>query len=161
MDLFARFQSRFAKVVTLPALLLLSGLAQGQEASKPAKEKAATEFKAEGDWKASAATHAGIELGGPFLTNMTLKIKGDQFDLVAGPIKEKGKAEFTTDAKPVKMKITADDGNNKGKSLFAICEQIGPDQIKVCYSLKGKEYPKAFESTEENKALLVIYDRVK
>lgn len=136
-------------------------VAFSQEAAKPAKEKTTTALKMDGDWKASAATHAGIELGGPFLTNMTLKIKGDQFDLQAGPLKEKGKAEITADAKPVKLKLTATEGNNQGKNLLAICEQAGPDQLKVCYTLRGKEYPKAFESTEENKALLVTYERVK
>jgi len=115
----------------------------------------------EGEWKAAAATHAGIELGGPFLTNMTLKIKGDQFDLQAGPLKEKGNVDITAESKPVKLKLTATDGNNKGKTLLAICEQSGPDQLKICYTLKGKEYPKVFESTEDNKALLVTYERVK
>ena len=153
-------------------LILLGGIVSGagvfpingvraQETVKPAQGKAPASLKAEGEWKASAATHAGIELGGPFLTNMTLKIKGDQFDLQAGPLKEKGKAEITADAKPVKLKLTATEGNNQGKNLLAICEQAGPDQLKVCYTLRGKEYPKAFESTEDNKALLVTYERVK
>lgn len=153
-------------------LILLGGMAswfgvwtpaavRAQEAVKPSREKVPPSLKIEGDWKASAATHAGIELGAPFLTNMTLKIKGDQFDLQAGPLKEKGKAEFTADSKPVKLKLTATEGNNQGKNLFAICEQTGPDQLKVCYTLKGKEYPKAFESTEDNKALLITYERVK
>jgi len=137
-----------------------SALAAQPQNGSPEKPAAAV-TKMEGEWKAAAATHAGIELGGPFLTNMTLKIKGDQFDLQAGPLKEKGKAEFTPDAKPVKLKLTATDGNNKGKTLLAICEQSGPDQLKICYTLKGKEYPKAFESTEDNKALLVTYERVK
>lgn len=161
MGLFAFAPIRFVKLFTLPALLFLVGPAHGQETAKPAKEKATAELKAEGDWKASAATNAGIELGGPFLTNITLKIQGDKFDLQAGPYKGKGKAEFTKDAKPIKMKLTVTEGANEGKNLFAICEQMGPDQIKICYTLKGKEYPKAFESTEENRALLVIYERVK
>jgi uncharacterized protein (TIGR03067 family) len=142
--------------------LVFNGPAMAVQPQNGATEKpAAAAGKMEGDWKATAATHAGIELGGPFLTNMTLKIKGDQFDLQAGPLKEKGKAEFTPDAKPVKLKLTATDGNNKGKNLLAICEQSGPDQLKICYTLKGKEYPKAFESTEDNKALLITYERVK
>lgn len=145
----------------LIGLALHSPAWAAQPQSGSTEKPAAAASKMEGDWKATAATHAGIELGGPFLTNMTLKIKGDQFDLQAGPIKEKGKAEFTPDAKPLKLKLTATDGNNKGKNLLAICEQPSPDQLKICYTLKGKEYPKAFESTEDNKALLVTYERVK
>jgi uncharacterized protein (TIGR03067 family) len=73
---------------------------------------------------------------------------------------ENGTYTVDTSKKPVRMVITATDGPNKGKKILAITE-VSDDMMKVCYDVEGKEYPTKFESTKDNKYLLVVYKKQK
>lgn len=157
------FPKRFAMGSALATVIL--GLTMLPDnfglAQEPKTGPSKTTPKTDGNWKAKEATLNGMELGAPFLMAITLQLKGDQYEVKVGAKIDKGKCEILTDSKPNRMKITGSEGPNEGKSIWAIFEQTNPDQLKVCYNLKKKEYPKAFESTQENGEFLVIYERVK
>ena len=58
-----------------------------------------------------------------------------------------------------------DDGHhggrpNKGKTILAIYELTG-DTLKVCYDVSVAVRPVKFESTDENKLVLIVYKKKK
>jgi uncharacterized protein (TIGR03067 family) len=75
---------------------------------------------------------------------------------------EKDEGAFTVDltTAPKSMVIKPTGGPGKDKVLKAIYKLDG-DSFTVCYDMDGKEAPKKFESTAENKFLLVEYKRKK
>src|SRR6266571_2105623 len=73
---------------------------------------------------------------------------------------ESGTFKFDAAKTPKTMDIMVGDGPNKDKTLLTIYDLTG-DTLKVCYSLDGKTRPDKFESTGENKYLLIVYKRKK
>lgn len=159
---------RFGLGAAFTSLILAWGIlpisySQGQGPQNgPSNEPTMSMPGTDGNWKAKEAMLNGKPLGAPFLANTTLQLKGNHYEVKIGTKTDKGKCEIFTDTKPYRMKITGGEGSpNQGRSIGAIFEQKNPDELKVCYNLKLQEYPKAFESTEENGAFLATYERVK
>jgi len=132
------------------SLLMLPGLARADE-PKDAK----------GVWVPTEMKVAGQEAPADQLSAIKLTVGDGKYKV---EINKEGAEEgtYTVDSTktPARMAITAGDGPNKGKKLLAIFELSG-DTMKVCYDTDGKEYPKEFKSTTENKYLLIVYKKQK
>jgi uncharacterized protein (TIGR03067 family) len=122
-------------------------------------DAAADEWKKlAGTWKVDAATLNGEDATAA-LKSAVLTIEEGKYKLLLGNT-DTGTLVIEPSKNPKSMTVKGTDGPNKGKSFPAIYE-IDGDMLKVCYALDGKEAPKEFKSTAENKTLLVTYKRDK
>jgi uncharacterized protein (TIGR03067 family) len=138
------------------AVTVLAFVAPVVADDKADKEK---EYKAlKGDWKTEKATMAGTDAT-TTLKDLELSILDDgRYASKLGDQKDEGKFTFDPKTEPKSMVINPDKG--QVKELKAIYKLDG-DTLTVCYDRTGKETPKKFESTAENKLLLVEYKRKK
>jgi len=142
--------------VYVVAVVLFACVAPATADDKADKEK---EYKAlKGEWKTEKATMAGSDATAT-LKDLELSILDDgRYASKLGDQKDEGKFTFDPKAEPKSMVINPDKG--QVKELKAIYKLDG-DTLTVCYDRSGKETPKKFESTAENKLLLVEYKRKK
>jgi uncharacterized protein (TIGR03067 family) len=140
-------------LVAMAALLLF---VPARADDKADKEK---EYKAlKGDWKLEKGTLAGNDAT-TTLKELELTILDDgKYTSKLGDQKDEGKFTFDPKAEPKSMVINPNAG--QVKELKAIYKLDG-DTLTICYDRTGKETPKKFESTAENKLLLVEYKRKK
>lgn len=89
-----------------------------------------------------------------------LTLTDGKYEVDFGGQVSKGTIALGLDKKPKTMDIEELEGANKGKMIVAIYELDG-DTLKVCYSLEGKDRPKAFESKKDTQTLYVVYKRKK
>jgi uncharacterized protein (TIGR03067 family) len=115
----------------------------------------------DGQWKASSALLAGAPFPPEVTSTISLRIAGDQYEVLVGNNPDKGRCTVDESQTPHQMTIIGNEGPNAGKTILAICELPGPDEFRVCYDLSGSGFPGSFESTAENKYFLVTYIRDK
>jgi uncharacterized protein (TIGR03067 family) len=115
--------------------------------------------KLAGTWKVDAATFNGDDATALF-KEAVLTIEEGKYKVAFGGMNDVGTLALDPAKKPKEMTITGTDGPSKGKTMPAIYE-IDGDTLKVCYAIEGKDAPKEFKSTAENKTLLVTYKRDK
>ena len=143
---------------TLTFLALVAPAAAADDKADKAK---ADEYKAlKSGWKIEKATLAGNDAMG-ILKDLDFTIHDDgKYTAKHGEQKDEG--AFTVDlaTTPKSMVIKPTGGPGKDKVLKAIYKLDG-DSLVICYDMDGKETPKKFESTAENKFLLVEYKRKK
>ncbi len=120
-----------------------------------------TAVSSEGSWAATSATLAGTAFPEAVTKSITLKISGEQYEVLVGGQSDKGTCTVDRDGIPNKMTITGAEGPNAGKTLLALCDFPDQDHMRVCYDMKGTTFPETFESTPENGCFLVIYERQK
>jgi uncharacterized protein (TIGR03067 family) len=139
-------------VATVSVLALVSPLAADDKAK-------AEEYKVlKGNWKSEKATMAGNDAT-TTLKDLELTILDDgKYTSKLGEQKDEGTFTFDPSGEPKSMVIKPNAG--PVKELKAIYKLDG-DTLTVCYDRAGKETPKKFESTAENKFLLVEYKRKK
>jgi uncharacterized protein (TIGR03067 family) len=128
--------------------------------STPADDKViADEFKAlKGDWTVEKAVSKGSAFD--LIKDLVLTIDEGKYATKLGGLKDAGTLTLDPSATPKSMVIKPTEGPLKGKVLNAIYKLDG-DNLTLCYNTEGKEAPKKFESTAENKFLLVDYKRKK
>jgi uncharacterized protein (TIGR03067 family) len=115
--------------------------------------------KLAGTWKVDMATFNGDDSTALF-KDTVLTLEEGKYKVAFAKMNDVGTITLDPDKKPKQMTITGTDGPSKGKTLPAIYEVDG-DTLKVCYATEGKDPPKEFKSTAENKTLLVTYRRDK
>jgi len=140
-----------AGLVALMIAVVVSPIARGDATPDDWKILAGT-------WKVDGATLNGDDATAA-LKAAVLTIEQGKYKLLLGNT-DSGTLTIDPDKKPRSMTITGTEGPNKGKTFPAIYE-IDGDSLKICYALNGKEAPKEFKSTAENKTLLVTYKRDK
>ena len=112
-----------------------------------------------GTWVPTEGQLNGEKLPEDFLKSIKLVIAADnKYSATAGEQTETGTFKVDDAKKPTTMDIVPGDGPKKGETVLAIYEMKG-DTMKVCYSLEGKERPKEFTSTADNKHLVFVYKR--
>jgi uncharacterized protein (TIGR03067 family) len=62
---------------------------------------------------------------------------------------------------PHEMHWTREVGPSVGKTMKAVYEFMGPDQIRFCFDPSGKETPKEFKTKEGSGHVLHVWKRVK
>jgi|SRR6266568_1553082 len=146
-------------VFALAAGLMLAPLALADEPKSKDKEQLALPQE-NGTWIPTDGMSAGKKLPDNFLTSVKLLLNNGKYTVVVGEDKEEGTYKVDTGKSPHPIDIEATMGPNKGKKIPAIVEIKG-DTMRVCYNVDGKERPKDFTSTEENKFLIISYKRAK
>lgn len=140
------------------AILTLAAIAGATTAVRA--DATADEWKQlSGTWKVAAATFNGDDATDLF-KQAVLTIEKGKYTVDFGGMTDAGTLTVEPGKKPKQMRITGVEGPNKDKTMPAIYE-INGDTLKVCYTIDGKEPPKEFKSTAENKTLLVTYQREK
>jgi uncharacterized protein (TIGR03067 family) len=94
------------------------------------------------------------------IKDLVLTIDEGKYATKLGGLKDADSLTLDPSATPKSMVIKPTEGPLKGKALKAIYKLDG-DNLTICYDAEGKEAPKKFESTAENKFLLVEYKRKK
>src|SRR5262245_7584929 len=112
-----------------------------------------------GNWKVETATLNGADAT-TGLKSFVLTIEEGKYKLDFGGMTDAGTLTLEPGKKPKLITITGADGPNKGKTIPAMYVVDG-DSLKICYTIDGKEPPREFRSTAENKTLLVNYKRDK
>jgi uncharacterized protein (TIGR03067 family) len=113
-----------------------------------------------GEWSV-----ASMELGGKKLPEQAVKaiklINKDGEYVVKAESDDKGTVTVDAGKTPKQMTIKGVDGPNKGKTMLCIYELKG-DELKVCYDMSGREFPKEFKS-EAGKltSMLAVYKKSK
>ena len=134
--------------------------------TKKAAEKPKVEvedFQFDGIWKPKGAMLSGVLLPPPALKAITLKIEKGKYEVTAQGEEHEDKGTYTIDetVTPKRMTIKSTSGPNKGKTILAIYEIKGPDAMRVCYDLSGKEFPKEFKAPKGTETYLAGYRRQK
>jgi uncharacterized protein (TIGR03067 family) len=117
-----------------------------------------TDFK--GTWIPSEGMAEGKKLPDNFLSSTKLMLQEGKYSVVVGEEKEDGTYKVDESKKPATVDITPTTGMNKGKTIPAIIEVRG-DTMRVCYNTMGQDRPKDFNSTAENKFVMMVYKKQK
>ena len=111
-------------------------------------------------WKPTEGKNAGTPFPKDELDAITLLLTDGKYQVKHLGQDEGGTFKIDATKTPKTMDITAVEGQNKGKTVLAIYELSG-DTLKVCYDAKGGPRPAMFESTADNKLVLVVYKKKK
>ena len=130
-----------------------------------AEDKPAGEPEAktrQGVWRPIAAVLGGARLPNDVLKTITLKISGENYEVIVEgePESDKGTVAVDNTTTPKRMTIKGVQGPNKGKTFLAIWEMKDDRSMRVCYDLAGKEFPKEFKAPKGTSFYLVGYRRM-
>ena len=121
----------------------------------------ADEFQAlKSEWTVAKATLGGNNIF-ESLKVLQFTIHDDgKYTAKLGEMKDEGAFTLDVSATPKSMIIKPTGGPSKDKTLKGIY-QLDGNMLTICYDMEGKVTPMKFESTAENKFLLVEYKRKK
>jgi len=112
----------------------------------------------EGTWKVASMKRGGEEAPAEFTKEITVEIKGNTLMLTIGK-EEKKSATLVVDPaqKPVSIDMTPKDGPDAGKQMLGVVS-VDKDGVTMVWSddKAGKNRPKDFTSTKENKNYLLV-----
>lgn len=114
----------------------------------------------QGTWNIQSAELSGNPFPPEVSKSIKLTIEGNNYTVVAGGNSDKGTCKLNPDVTPKTLEITGVEGPNKGKTILAIYE-VKEGELKVCYDLSGKEFPKEFKSLNGTQLFLVSYTKEK
>lgn len=138
--------------------LLLAPLALAEEPKKTSTQ--AQDKEMSGTWVPTEGMMEGQKLTDNQLNTIKLLLNEGKYTAVVGEGKEEGTYKLDTSKTPFVLDIEPTMGPNKGKKIPAIVEVKG-DTMRVCYNLAGADRPKDFNSTAENKYVIMTYRREK
>jgi len=108
----------------------------------------------QGDWVPVELVANGEKLSDDALSNIKLKIKGNEYFLETNDGQNQGTFKLQGTANPRLMDVTTSDS----AQLPAIYEVSG-GTFKVCYAVNGTSRPTEFKSTEGSDHVLAVYKR--
>jgi uncharacterized protein (TIGR03067 family) len=121
--------------------------------------------KLQGAWTISKITFDGGEVPADVVSKLRFEVKGDQWAVKGDDdvVEEYGKATVKLDAtaKPQLIDFHVGEGSNKDADIEGIYEWTGPDEIKICAKVIGKERPTEFASPEDSRTVLMVLMRQK
>jgi uncharacterized protein (TIGR03067 family) len=110
----------------------------------------------QGEWAPVEVVVNGEKAPDERLTNLKLKIKGNQYTLEMGDGTSQGSFKLKEGTSPKTMDVTTDSGDE----LTALYE-ISGDTLKICYGMGGADRPTELKSTAGSNHVLTIYKRKK
>ena len=115
--------------------------------------------KLNGEWAVASMEMMGKQMPAEAVKKIRL-INTDGEYLVRAESDDKGSVSVDAAKSPKQMTIKGSDGPNKGKTLLAIYE-LKEDELKICYDLSGKEFPKEFKTEPGKLLMMAVYKKVK
>jgi uncharacterized protein (TIGR03067 family) len=137
---------------TLCALVAVAGLAA-------AEEKKFDAAKMEGKWKMVSGTKAGDKLEGKSLEG-DVTIDKEKFTIKGGDMTHVMAFKLDTSKSPIQIDMEGKEGPAKGFTAEGII-QLDGDKLTLAYALPEGKRPEKFESTKDNKAMVIVMERVK
>ena len=116
--------------------------------------------KLEGSWTMVSGEEDGTPLAADVVKAARLTIAGDQHDVTVGANTFKGTHKLDPGQKPKAIDASDTEGPFKGKTKPGIYETDG-DTFKICFSIKGDDRPKAFDSKAGSGNLVHIWKKKK
>ena len=154
---------RTTSLVTVLLSVLVTGVLTAQTVSDqtlvPKTDHDWTTWNA--TWQPKTGKFNGRDIPTAQIEPIILTIESGVFRIDTPGFQEKGKLVFgqTTSAnEPQTLDVVIEQGPNAGTTLKAICK-LTDDKLTICYAMDSGQRPTVFESTEENKALLLEYER--
>lgn len=123
--------------------LVTAALLVGADKRQDALQQEYAKFQ--GTWRFVSIEAEGAKSEEADFKDARLIIKGNTFQMPAGPERVAGTFKLDPTQKPKTIDVTFADGPEKGKTALGIYELTG-DTYKVCIGLVGKERPKEFVS---------------
>lgn len=114
----------------------------------------------QGTWVIQSAELSGNPFPPELSKSIQLKIEGDNYVVTSMGKADKGTCKLNPTVTPKTLEMTGVEGPNAGKTILAIYE-VKEGELKVCYDLSGKEFPKEFKSVNGTLLFLVTYTREK
>ena len=108
-----------------------------------------------GDWMITDGMFAGEKVPKDALDSMSLKMTRNSFDAKSGETMSKGKLTNQASSQPPQLVFKIDSGTDVGREIKAIYEFKG-SILKIAFS-QSEEYPSGFDSTADNKILVLSY----
>jgi uncharacterized protein (TIGR03067 family) len=123
----------------------------------------AAEGNVDGVWKPSSAVMGGQALPPQFLAAVTLKITGENYEMlmVGGPGAERGTQVVDRSVTPHRITIKCTEGPSAGTTTLAIFEFVDADTMRVCSDMAGGTFPAEFASPAGTQLFLITYVRQK
>ena len=118
-----------------------------------------TDTSAQGLWKMKSARVNGTGFPPSLANSTTLKLDGVNYEVESGGNPDKGTCVQDRTTTPHRMTISSVEGTNAGKTILAIFEMPNEKTLRVCYDLKGADFPTDFESTSDNGYFTAVYTR--
>ncbi|MCR9201754.1 MAG: hypothetical protein NXI04_24170 [Planctomycetaceae bacterium] len=97
-----------------------------------------------GQWRATSGVLGGQELPGDVVAATKLSIAEGRYTVdLAGAI-DRGACFIDGEARPLRIKISGEQGPNSGKTFLAIAEFPAAHELLIAYDLSGEDYPASF-----------------
>jgi uncharacterized protein (TIGR03067 family) len=109
-----------------------------------------------GTWALTSAQLGGQEFPLASINGAALHLSTDAYEFSG----DRGSYITVPHAKPAQLDIYGVQGPNAGRTILAIYEMHGDDEMVVCYQLGAGQRPTAFASPEGTQLFLVHYKRV-
>ena len=103
---------------------------------------------------------SGVKLADDYLKNTKLILEGEKYHLTVGVKWADGTFKLDEKADPKTIDIKIEKGDGKGETYLGVYE-IDGDTLTICHALGGEKRPTELVSTPDNKALRIVYKRVK
>jgi uncharacterized protein (TIGR03067 family) len=113
-----------------------------------------------GVWRPTEMHQSGVKLADVYLKITTLEFEGKKYHLTVGVKWADGTFKLDEKADPKTIDIKIEKGDGKGETYLGVYE-IDGDTLTICHALDGENRPTKLQSTVENKAMLIVYKRVK
>lgn len=109
----------------------------------------------DGDWTVTEGEYAGAPVAKDALDAMSLKVTKNKFDAKSGDSLSKGSITSQSRSRPPQLVFKIDSGADAGREVNAIYELKG-SILKIAFS-QSAEFPEGFDSTTDNKLLVLTY----
>jgi uncharacterized protein (TIGR03067 family) len=151
---FQRRTLRLASIIAVAAIW-------PSVAARSAEEEKNDMDKLAGVWTCVSAINDGKTLPDETVKKLRLTLTEDKYKTERGE-QVLFDSTYATDRgkTPKQIDIVGTEGENKGKAAQGIYSLDG-EKLTICYTMPGKERPKAFESKAGSAATLVVWQRSK
>jgi uncharacterized protein (TIGR03067 family) len=133
---------------------------QEPKSAQDAKDETDAEFKRlAGKWIPKSAVLAGDKIPDEVCKNIQLEMSPGRYKTITSGVESSGTITIDVTKEPRSMDIAIEDGPEAGKTIKCIYK-LESEILHVAYSLAFEDVrPVDFESNQDNKQLVIVYQR--
>jgi uncharacterized protein (TIGR03067 family) len=113
----------------------------------------------QGTWRAVSFLTDGKPSTEEQLKNISLTVKGSQYEFRNGTFSERGQYRFDLAKMPRQLDIVVGEGKDKGK-VYLVIYEIKGDQLSICLEKENKRRPGEFNGAAGTGCVLERWQRV-